>query len=204
MVTDDPMQLADCNNATVVLYNNEIRYKLSPAFTVYAHIHDEGGPHGITVTVGTGGTYKMEPVAGTVLFKQLLIFKLSTVVLYRSAIEYNVSLVPTVMGIHPPGIEHAAATCKVFVTTNGVGDGMAVGVFWVGIGDANSTANVVGVSGNVGVWDGGDDSANASEMPPITRIRDIAPMINPLPIWRRAFMINSLPPACPWRWEAIR
>jgi hypothetical protein len=135
------------------------------------------------VTVGTGGTYRIEPAAGTVLFKQLLILKLSTVVLYRSAIEYNVSFAPTTMETQPPGIEHVAAWI-VFVTTNRVGDGMIVGMFCVesGSGDANSTTNVVGVDCAVGGWDDADVSANASEIPPITRTRDIAPMINPLPI----------------------
>ena len=32
--TEDPIQLAFCKSATVVLYNREMRYKLSPAFTV--------------------------------------------------------------------------------------------------------------------------------------------------------------------------
>ena len=56
MMVDEPMQLADCNNATVVLYNNEMRYRFSPAFTVWAFTQLDGGPHGMTVTVGTGGT----------------------------------------------------------------------------------------------------------------------------------------------------
>ena len=47
----------------------------------------------MTVTVGTGGTNKSEPVAGMVLFKQLLAFKTSVVVLYLSAIVYSVSFV---------------------------------------------------------------------------------------------------------------
>ena len=56
MIVDDPMQLADCSLATVVLYINEMRYRFSPAFTVWALIQEDGGPHGITVTVGIGGT----------------------------------------------------------------------------------------------------------------------------------------------------
>jgi hypothetical protein len=39
----------------------------------------------MTVTVGTGGTYNLEPTAGIVLFRQLLAFKASAVVLYLSA-----------------------------------------------------------------------------------------------------------------------
>lgn len=56
MMVDEPMQLADCNRATVVLYNKEMRYRFSPAFTLCALIQLDGGPHGMTVTVGTGGT----------------------------------------------------------------------------------------------------------------------------------------------------
>jgi hypothetical protein len=33
MFVDEPIQFADCNCATVVRYNREMRYKLSPAFT---------------------------------------------------------------------------------------------------------------------------------------------------------------------------
>jgi hypothetical protein len=36
-------------------------------------------------------------------------------------------------------------------------------------------------------------------MPPMTSIRDSVPIMNPLPIWRRAFMINSPYLACSWR-----
>jgi len=46
----------------------------------------------------------MEPGPGTRPFRQLLVFKLSAVVLYRSAIEYSVSFVPTVMATQPPGM----------------------------------------------------------------------------------------------------
>lgn len=81
MFVDEPMQFADCNCVTVVLNSNEMRKRLSPAFTVYALIQPNGGPHGITVTVGTNGTYRIEPAAGTALFKQLLAFKTSAVVL---------------------------------------------------------------------------------------------------------------------------
>ena len=85
MVMDVPMQLARCNCGTVVRYKSEMRYRLSPGFTLYALIQPDGAPQGMTVTVGTGGTYKIEPVAGMVLFKQLLALKISAVVLCLSA-----------------------------------------------------------------------------------------------------------------------
>jgi len=65
----------------VVLYNREIRNKLSPGFTVYAFIQVDGGPHGMTVTVGTGGTYKMDPAAGAAPFKQFFASRISAVIL---------------------------------------------------------------------------------------------------------------------------
>ena len=198
---DEPMQFADCSCATVVLYNKDIRYKLSPAFTEYALIHEAGGPQGITVTVGTGGTNRVDPAATVALFKQLPALKLSAVVLYRSAIEYSVSFVPTVIRIHPLGILQTAA-CGVFTTVVGTAVEVAVGIICVGRGDANSTANVVGMGEGVGGDDGAAVSANASEIPPITRISEIAPMINPLPIWRRAFIATSPPQSCRWRWAA--
>lgn len=197
------MQFADCSLATVVLYNKEIRNRLSPAFTVYALIQLDGGPQGITVTVGTGGTYKMDPAAGTVLFKQLPVFKFSTVVLYLSAIEYSVSFVPKVIAIHPVGGVQTVACC-VLITMVGVAVGIEVGTDCVGSGDANSTAKVVGMGDGVGGRVDEDVSANASEIPPMTRINETAPMINPLPIWRRTFMPSSQSPCCSWRWEAAR
>jgi hypothetical protein len=81
ILVDDPMQFADCNCVTVVLYNNEMRNKLSPALTVYAFIHPNGGPQGMTVTVGTAGTYRIEPDVGAALFKQFFSFKTSAVIL---------------------------------------------------------------------------------------------------------------------------
>jgi len=75
------MQLADCNCATVVLYNREMRKRFSPALTVCDLTHVDGGPQGMTVTVGTGGTYKLEPAFKAVLFRQLPILRLSAVVL---------------------------------------------------------------------------------------------------------------------------
>lgn len=64
---------------------------------MYALIQPAKGPQGMTVTVGTGGTYKRDPTAGIVLFKQLLVFKISAVVLYLSAMVYSVSLTLTII-----------------------------------------------------------------------------------------------------------
>ena len=166
-------------------------------------IHVGGGPQGITVTVGTGGTYKMDPAAGAVSLRQLPVLKFSAVVLYRSAIEYIVSFVPTVIAIQPAGGLHTTAW-GVLTTRVGVAEGIAVGVLCVGRGDANSTANVVGIGEGVGGRVDEAVSANESEIPPMTRISEIAPMIKPLPIWRRAFIANSPPPHCSWKWEATR
>lgn len=156
------------------------------------------------MTVGTGGTYKSEPGVILVLStKQFPVLKLSAVVLYRSAIAYSVSFTPTVMGTHPPGMVHVFI--GVMVAKGGdVSVGIVVGILCVGSGDANSTANVVGLRNGVGVGDGADVSANANEIPPMTSISEIAPMTNPLPIWRRAFMIIPPTLGLVWRWEVIR
>lgn len=199
---DEPMQLADCSFATVVLYSRDIRYKLSPAFTEYALIHEDGGPQGITVTVGTGGTNIVDPGGTIALSKQLPALKFSAVVLYRSAIEYSVSFVPTVIRIQPVGMLQTEGC--VFTTAVGIAVEVDVGIICVGRGDANSTANVVGMGEGVGGEDNVDVSASASEIPPITRISEIAPMINPLPICRRTFIPGSPPHSCRWRWEAAR
>ena len=143
-------------------------------------IHVDGGPQGITVTVGTGGTNTVEPDVTIALSKQLPALKFSAVVLYRSAIEYSVSFVPTVIRIQPVGMLHTG-TC-VLTTAVGMAVEVDVGMFSVGMGDANSTANVVGMREGVGGDVCADVSASANEIPPITRISEIAPMINPLPI----------------------
>ena len=135
----------------------------------------------MTVTVGTGGTYRSEPGVTLVLSKQLPMLKLSAVVLYRSAIAYSVSFAPTVMRTHPPGMVHVVTDVAV-AAGGGVSVGIVVGMFCVGSGDANSTANVVGLRNGVGVGCGADVSANANEMPPMTSMSEIAPMTNPLPI----------------------
>lgn len=69
--------------------------------------------------------------------------------------------------------------------------GADVGIACVGNGEAKSTANVVGVEIAVGVKEGADVSVRESEMPPITSKREMAPMMNPLPNWRTAFMGSS-------------
>jgi len=85
------------------------------------------------------------------------------------------------MGTHPPGKVHVFTVVAVAAGRD-VSVGIVVGMLWVGSGDANSTANVVGLRNGVGDEDGADVSANDSEMPPITSINEIAPMTNPLPI----------------------
>lgn len=143
----------------------------------------------------------MEPGAGGMLFKQLLASKMSAVVLYRSAMEYSVSFMPTVMGIHPVGMLQVVGCTMI------VGLGRRIGVL-VGIagrsvrdgsGDANSTAKVVGMGDGVGGISGAVDSASDNEMPPMTSRREMAPMIKPLPICRRAFIISSPRLSYPWR-----
>jgi hypothetical protein len=118
---------------------------------------------------------------------------------------YSVSLEPTIMETHPPGMVHEVDGRAVAMDV-GVSVGMVVGIFCVGSGngDANSTAKVVGVENGVGGRDGADVSANANEIPPRTSISEIAPIINPLPIWRRAFIV--IPPSLAYsrRWEVIR
>ena len=78
-------------------YDKAIRNKVSPGWTIYLFTQPKGGPQGITVTVGTGGTNKSEPAAGIVLFKQLLTFNTSAVVLYLSAMLYSVSFALTMI-----------------------------------------------------------------------------------------------------------
>jgi hypothetical protein len=94
--------------------------------------------------------------------------------------------------------------CVVVAIGSSVSVGMAVGISSVGNGEANSTANVVGKGDGVGGRDGVEVSANESEIPPMTSKREIAPIINPLPIWRRVFMIISPHPNCSWRWVVTR
>lgn len=76
-----PIQLADCNCGAVVLYKSEMRYKFSPALTTCVLIHEDGGPQEMTVTVGTGGTYKTDPGVMVGLLKQLPTLKMAAVVL---------------------------------------------------------------------------------------------------------------------------
>ena len=82
----------------------------------------------------------------------------------------------------------------------GVLVGIAGGRVGEGNGEANSTAKVVGMGEGVGGRDGADVSAKESEMPPMTSRREMVPMMNPLPIWRRAFMVNS--PSLTYLWQS--
>lgn len=70
-------------------------------------------------------------------------------------------------------------------------------------GDANSTTKIVGMGEGVAGRGGADVSEKASEIPPITSNNDIAPMMNPLPIWRRACMV-IYPNLFSWRAAIIR
>jgi hypothetical protein len=72
----------------------------------------------------------------------------------------------------------------------GVSVDRASGSVGEGIGEANSTAKVVGMGEGVDGREGADVSARESEIPPMTSRSEIAPMINPLPIWRRTFMVS--------------
>jgi len=109
---------------------------------------------------------------------------------------------PIVMAIHPAGMVHDVGCANTSVAVgNRVGDSVGVSRKFVGegSGDANSTAKVVGMGDGVGGISGADDSASDNEMPPMTSRREMAPMIKPLPICRRAFIISSPRLSYPWR-----
>jgi hypothetical protein len=103
-----------------------------------------------------------------------------------------VSFELTVMETHPAGMTQEVGWARV-VVESGVGVSVEISTNWVGegSGEANSTAKVVGMGEGVGGNDGEEVSARDNEIPPMTSKREIAPMMNPLPICRRAFMINS-------------
>lgn len=127
----------------------------------------------------------MEPATGRVLFRQLLVSRLSAVVLYRSAMEYSVSFARTVMATQPLGMVHETgwASARVAVGVEAAGSvGRAGGNVGEGSGEANSTAKVVGMGEGVDGSGGADDSARDNEMPPMTNKREMTPMMNPLPI----------------------
>ena len=99
------------------------------------------------------------------------------------------------IGSHPAGMVHVTVCARVALErTTSVSVGRMGGGVGDGMGDANSTANVVGMGDGVGGNSGADDSANEREMPPTTNKREITPMMNPLPNWRRAFIISSPTP----------
>jgi hypothetical protein len=151
------------------------------------------------------------PGAGFIKFRQFLRFSSSVVVLYLCAMVFRSSFTTTMMGIHPPGTGHevgwAMGERRVEprgVTRSGTSAEGTVGISCVGIGDANSTANVGGMGEGVGGWEDLVDSVNASETPPMTSSKEIAPIMTPLPIWRRTFTVNSPSQACLQQWEAGR
>ena len=188
MIMDEPMQLAFCNCETVVRYKSEMRYRLSPGFTLYALIQPNGAPQGMTVTVGTGGTYNNEPVAGMVLFKQLLALNISAVVLYLSAMVYSVSFALTMIWSQPTGGLHTigaanvalgkAVEVEVSVAASIV---LVLAIMEVEIGSSSEVAMIGG--NGVGVSSaGGLDSASESEIPPMTNKSEMTAIKTPPPI----------------------
>ena len=94
------------------------------------------------------------------------------------------SFTPTVMGIHPLGMLQVVG-CTAIV---GLGRrinvlvGTVMGRVEDGSGEANSTTKVVGRGEGVGGISGADVSASDREIPPMTSRREMAPIMNPLPI----------------------
>jgi hypothetical protein len=69
----------------------------------------------MTVTVGTGGTYKAKPTGTSKEDRQFATLRFSAVVLYRCAREYIVSPDDVIMRSHPAGVVHEVGTKSVFV-----------------------------------------------------------------------------------------
>jgi len=88
------------------------------------------------------------------------------------------------MGIHPLGMLQVVGCTGIVGLGRRIGVlvGNAMGRVGDGSGEANSTAKVVGMGEGVGGISGAEVSASDSEMPPMTSRRDMAPMMNPLPI----------------------
>lgn len=141
------------------------------------------------------------PGMGFMKLRQFFRFRSSVVVLYRCAIVLRSSPTPTVMGVQPPGMVQAVGVPP---RSNGVWVGANVGMSCAGNGEENSTANIVGIGDGVNGRDGADVSVKDSEIPPMTSKRDTAAMMNPLPNWRRAFMVRSPIPFRLLPWEAVR
>lgn len=116
------------------------------------------------------------------------------------------SLAPTIIEIHPEGnVQDVGCTMIIGLgRLTSVSVGIAEGGVGDGSGEANSTTKVVGMGDGVGGNAGADVSARESEMPPMTSRREMVPMMNPLPICRRAFMISSPYQSCLWRSAATR
>lgn len=81
----------------------------------------------MTVTVGTGGTYKAKPTGTSKEDKQFATLRFSAVVLYRCAREYIVSPDDVTMRSHPAGAVQVVGTKSVFV-------GMRVSVMLMSVG----------------------------------------------------------------------
>jgi hypothetical protein len=109
------------------------------------------------------------------------------------------------METHPAGMTQEVGWARIIVGV-GVDVSVEISTNWVGggSGEANSTAKVVGMGEGVGGSDGAEVSARDNEMPPMTSKRETTPMMNPLPICRRVFIINSPSLSCLWRSAAAR
>jgi hypothetical protein len=138
--------------------------------------------------VGIGGTYNKEPAAGMVLFKQLLVFKISVVVLYLSAMVYSVSFVLTTIRTQPIGGLHTTGAARVALGS-AVSDAVNVGIpsisvgamMGVGLDCSSDVAMMIGNGVEVGC-SGALVSASASEMPPTTNSNEMMAITSPPPI----------------------
>jgi len=126
-------------------------------------------------------------MAGMVLFKQLLEFRISVVVLYLSAMVYSVSLVLTTIWIQPAGGWQIAAgtnwvalglAVKVSVS---VADSLVLTMTGVSVGNSIEVAMIGGNGLGVGC-SGAFVSESESEIPPMTNRSEITAMMSPPPI----------------------
>jgi len=141
----------------------------------------------MTVTVGTGGTYKGEPAAGTVLPRQLLAPKISAVVLYRSAMVYNVSFALTMIwsqpdgGLHTTGAANVALGMAVEVSVGRISNVFVGAKTGVETGCSSEVAMTI-TGMEVGVACCERFSASESEIPPMTSKSEMMAIKTPPPI----------------------
>ena len=119
------------------------------------------------------------------MFKQLLEFRISVVVLYLSAMVYSVSLVLTTIWIQPAG------GWQIVAATNWVALGLAVNVSvadslvltmtGVSVGNSIEVAMMGGKGLGVGC-SGAFVSESESEIPPMTNSSEMTAMMRPPPI----------------------